>query len=671
MACRSWKIVSGCRIQGYWLMGRTKSRTLGLLFGTIILVAGAEQSANAQTMGSLAPRIADSGSAKEQWVTDSKTNCRALDPSFVEGDTATWQGMCTAGIANGTGTLVTFGHGKQIQSITGAFGGGILQTGHVTAIWADGSRYDGLQSHGLFDGNGVFSTAGGDRLEGEWKSGMLEGRARVLWANGDRYEGEWKNGKSDGQGTETWANGDRYTGQWRSGKAEGHGQQLWANGQTYDGVWRGDLPNGPGLLVRADGSRFQGLFVDGRPTASATAGIPPHNSALTEVPAAQPVLTPAVAKVEEPEATHQDGLPFPNLLGEKLGALDGSTIILDPNDGGFARRITAPNGSIQEVSLTFMNNRLGTVTSSAGAVGLFRAGNDSVEIDYTDGHVEILRAAATDGIALIVRSSEGKTSCAAWYPSDHVFSPEERQAAVQAYASRLGVASVVAKKKHSAPHNQTSNCADAMPTGTASVNAAAPDQSPHTPAATTATSGTHPPTANPRSQGSGSPQPVEVRVSPVHTIDAEFNQAPAPVRIEQAKFSFTQPTAMPPSAPISAALPASAPQTALANNPSQCLSVASNGEYWGFQNRCTRPLQFSYCEMGSLNPLISCSHSSVPGSVTANSFSPLVSDNSLKEQGTKHDFRWMACDGGAGEVVAHLDSVDPPVGRCDRLKSSE
>ena len=99
---------------------------------------------------------------------------------------------------------------------------------------------------------------------------------------------------------------------------------------------------------------------------------------------------------------------------------------------------------------------------------------------------------------------------------------------------------------------------------------------------------------------------------------------------------------------------------------SDCLAITSNGEYWGFQNRCAKSVQFSYCETGDANPLTSCKRTSVSGSVAANGFSALVSDHSVAERNVEHEFRWMACDGGAGEVVAHLDRFDPPSGRCER-----
>ena len=54
------------------------------------------------------------------------------------------------------------------------------------------------------------------------------------------------------------------------------------------------------------------------------------------------------------------------------------------------------------------------------------------------------------------------------------------------------------------------------------------------------------------------------------------------------------------------------------------------------------------------------------GSVAANGFGALMADNSLKEQDAAHNFRWIACSGGAGEVVARLDQFEPPAGRCER-----
>jgi hypothetical protein len=154
-------------------------------------------------------------------------------------------------------------------------------------------------------------------------------------------------------------------------------------------------------------------------------------------------------------------------------------------------------------------------------------------------------------------------------------------------------------------------------------------------------------------------QAISVRTSAVHLIDSPYEPTIQP-SVQNANFAVDtppQPPSPPGPTPAAVAPPADA---------STCLSVASNGEYWGFQNRCANAVQFVYCEMSDVNPLTSCHSAGVTGSVAANGFGALISDRSLSEQGVKHEFRWMACDGGAGEVVPHLDSANPPSGRCLR-----
>ena len=87
--------------------------------------------------------------------------------------------------------------------------------------------------------------------------------------------------------------------------------------------------------------------------------------------------------------------------------------------------------------------------------------------------------------------------------------------------------------------------------------------------------------------------------------------------------------------------------------------------HWGFRNHCGYDVQFAYCLMQG-NQLASCHDGAVAGSVAANGFGALVADESLKETDAKHDFRWVACQGGAGEVIPRLDQIEPPSGRCVR-----
>ena len=101
----------------------------------------------------------------------------------------------------------------------------------------------------------------------------------------------------------------------------------------------------------------------------------------------------------------------------------------------------------------------------------------------------------------------------------------------------------------------------------------------------------------------------------------------------------------------------------------------SDGSNWGFRNTCDFAVQFAYCMAGGDNSLAACGDSdvvttSVAGSVAANGFGVLMADGSLKEKDGAHNFRWIACAGGAGEVVARLDHSSPPSGRCDRARSA-
>jgi len=135
---------------------------------------------------------------------------------------------------------------------------------------------------------------------------------------------------------------------------------------------------------------------------------------------------------------------------------------------------------------------------------------------------------------------------------------------------------------------------------------------------------------------------VEVRNSEIHPIDAP--DAPKGQQVASAD----------------AALKA----TPAERGASECLAVESDGVHWGFRNHCGYSVQFAYCQMTGNSQLASCRDGALSGSVAANGFGSLIADGSLSESNAVHDFRWVACQGGAGEVIPRLDQVDPPAGRC-------
>jgi hypothetical protein len=148
---------------------------------------------------------------------------------------------------------------------------------------------------------------------------------------------------------------------------------------------------------------------------------------------------------------------------------------------------------------------------------------------------------------------------------------------------------------------------------------------------------------------------IEVRTSEVHPIDAALTSAGKP----EEKTDAAAPQKLASLGPDKGGADP-APKGA-----SSCLSVESDGSHWGFKNRCGYTVQFAYCLMGG-TPLASCKDGAVVGSVAGNGFGALVTDESLKETDVAHDFRWVACQGGAGEVIPHLDETNPPSGRCVR-----
>jgi hypothetical protein len=118
------------------------------------------------------------------------------------------------------------------------------------------------------------------------------------------------------------------------------------------------------------------------------------------------------------------------------------------------------------------------------------------------------------------------------------------------------------------------------------------------------------------------------------------------------------------SPPTHTLLPQTSAPAASRRNASECLALVSNGTHWGFRNNCENDIQFAYCIMNGTDRLTACGDSAVPGSVAGRGFTSLVADLSMKEAGANRSFRWVGCNGGAGEVVPRLDRADPPMGRC-------
>jgi hypothetical protein len=557
----------------------------------------------------IAPSVAADPSGDERSMDavrrhfDPQADCAVFDTASFPAETATWDGPCAHGLADGHGTAVFLGHGGNDETISAEFRGGSMMDGAAEIRWPDGAHYIGDIVGGRPNGKGVLTNAKGDCFDGEWKDGALNGHGSVAWANGDRYEGGWLDGKAEGQGV-----------------------QVWAGGQKYDGPWHNDLPNGQGTVTRPDGTRYAALFVNGRRQT-------PEGDAGTLAAVAAP----------QADATGKPQTVLDGLAGVTLIGIDGSTVAFAAKEGGLIRVVTAPDGTAQSSTFAFLGNGLGTV-SDAGSPpqvsGLFRVTPNGVAVDYADGRGELLSRNEAGGLSILSRSTSGEIVCGAWYQQGHVFNADERKAAVAAYARRLGVASastapldgcrgqtVLPTNNHpAAPAHGGHRRSPRTQRETAGL--AAPPALPSAPVGDVATTGL---------------QIVPVKPSSVHLIDADpaatatGDGSDAPVVDEQIA--------------------------------SRCLKVDSNGGYWGFRNHCSYSVQFAYCLLRGQDAMTACGEhgaASVPGSVSANGFGALFADDSLAERGVEHDFRWVGCRGGAGEVAVHLDEAEPASGRCVR-----
>jgi hypothetical protein len=319
--------------------------------------------------------------------------------------------------------------------------------------------------------------------------------------------------------------------------------------------------------------------------------------------------------------------------------------------------------------------------------GVFRIGDSDINIQYADGLSETVLANSAGGISIETKSPKSATYCAAWYPEGHIFSLEERKAALAQYAGRLGLPDGGERKIDVATHLGCGGTVSAQTELAGKPDAAKIDSKGELAKADTKTQATDVPTllasavgaaatADAKSGASKRVQVVktantaasktttdvaaeihaiEVRNSKVHLIDSDSAAEPAPAEKAEA--------------------PASQKLASLELNPgtvppnqsgaSGCLWVESDGSHWGFRNKCEYTVQFAYCVMGG-GQLASCQDGALTGSVNANGFGALIADQSLKETDVSHEFRWVACQGGAGEVIPRLEQTNPPSGRCVR-----
>jgi cytochrome c peroxidase len=164
---------------------------------------------------------------------------------------------------------------------------------------------------------------------------------------------------------------------------------------------------------------------------------------------------------------------FDEFSGKKLVSIEGSTLAVMPVEDGLTREVVAPNGTAQKTLFTFVNDKLGMVLNAGDTtrvIGMFRTIASGFQIQYADGSNETLSANNSGGITSELISPTSDPCVVAWYPEGHVFSIDERKAALGQYAIRVGLADRNTTAK--------SNCASSVgPAADNGVKAGAPGTS--------------------------------------------------------------------------------------------------------------------------------------------------------------------------------------------------
>jgi len=554
---------------------------------------------------------ADDNSNTGQWLKDG--DCALYSAGAGPGDAVQWTGQCINGYAEGLGTA-TFTHNGQAQSFTAFFEHGVIPDGHVITRWGQGWSYDGQTIGGRFQGPGILTTDSSDRFDGYWDNGRMNGFGVLLRANGERYVGDWKN----------------------------------------------DKPNGKGELRHIDGSLVTGDFIDGK---------------LDKPEKAAPTKVAALSNSASSSA------PFGNVSGKTLTGVDGSAITLTVIEGGMEFQVVPAGGMARKTTFTFMTDRMGTVvedsgTPSAGSsvTGFFRLTSKGVEVRYADGHSAMLSAGPDGGVQMMLDGDMG-SSCRAWYPVGHAFSDLEKKAALNAYATKLGLPVAASDVSNGCSAGAELQPATAQPSAPNPPAANPPAATP--PAGKAAALTTR---QRPKAQARNDVKiPARVAKASYHIGDY---QPPKGLETVTVKPSQVHPIDTPDTPTAAISVPdideravVSTDRSGDMSNASRCLKVDSDGSHWGFRNSCDFDVQFAYCMAGGSSSLTACGANNVvttsaAGSVSARGFGALVTDTSLADKDASHNFRWIACGGGSGEVVARLDHYEPPAGRCERAQSA-
>jgi len=125
-----------------------------------------------------------------EWMTDQKSGCQVWNPNPQLEESVAWSGTCTAGRADGHGSVQWSRVDTLIETDEGEWRDG-RQVGSGKQAWRSG-RYDGQIVDSEPNGRGVL-TLQKLRYEGEFRDGKPNGTG-TLTVGSDSVQGTWKDG---------------------------------------------------------------------------------------------------------------------------------------------------------------------------------------------------------------------------------------------------------------------------------------------------------------------------------------------------------------------------------------------------------------------------------------------------------------------------------------------
>ncbi len=156
---------------------------------------------------------------------------------------ATWDGACKDGYADGMGVLRWFVKGQPHGAFEGVLRAGAAN-GPGYRLNADNSSLQGGFVDGRLEGPGVYVSPKGGKLSATYRAGQPVGKVEYAYTSGDLYRGDWSGKGPHGQGEMRFALGGSYQGFWLYGSMEGKGSIVYPNGERVDGEFEKGLLRG-------------------------------------------------------------------------------------------------------------------------------------------------------------------------------------------------------------------------------------------------------------------------------------------------------------------------------------------------------------------------------------------------------------------------------------------